>query len=452
MNQMQEADEEADDYHGTHARLGLLWPLSGSNRLMKYRVKSRLTKQSYSYTNAISQIGKEMDALLELCDNASNTTQALRTIAIIATAIQFMTLHISKVTNYVIHVINEGHSSFFKRHGGLLHICIELMNERCNCQHQFQKMIELMTGLISVFSEYSTDNLHPYFDHKNMLIHMKGQLLLWAQHSTGFLQPPHNRQTNPTILEIKRYQEEYLPQFYSMVLSLRELVLVFNEDGRYSKSITLKIVKRFPSGSPERRQAILQLDEEGRAAKASVYEELKKDFPTIVYDEWRRRVRQTKYSCILLDLHPVLADSHFKDSYPTMGIFSPKCHDIYNINLCESLHKSQRYYFCPRRFPPPYDGNKMWDCDSSRRLVWYVKHCAEKGGSPVFCNGGTGGTRRFRCTKRTIEGKKCRFGFTVCCDLVHGYYISFHNHSSGCKVNHLKHDQHKSNKYCKAVK
>lgn len=61
-----------------------------------------------------------------------------------------------------------------------------------------------------------------------------------------------------------------------MVLSLRELVLVFNEDGRYSKSITLKIVKRFPSGSPERRQAILQLDEEGRAAKASVYEELKK--------------------------------------------------------------------------------------------------------------------------------------------------------------------------------
>ena len=45
MNQMQEADEEADDYHGTHARLGLLWPLSGSNRLMKYRVKSRLTKQ-----------------------------------------------------------------------------------------------------------------------------------------------------------------------------------------------------------------------------------------------------------------------------------------------------------------------------------------------------------------------------------------------------------------------
>ena len=48
-------------------------------------------------------------------DSVLNTIQALRTVAIFAMAVQCMTLHtsISKViTNHIIHIIEEGYSSF----------------------------------------------------------------------------------------------------------------------------------------------------------------------------------------------------------------------------------------------------------------------------------------------------------------------------------------------------
>ena len=44
---------------------------------------------------------------------------------------------------------------------------------------------------------------------------------------------------------------------YSLAVSLRNLVLLFDDTGKYSRSITLTIVKMFPPGSPEQRQAIL---------------------------------------------------------------------------------------------------------------------------------------------------------------------------------------------------
>jgi len=417
----------------------------------------RFRKYHYSLADAMCGIGNQLDRALASCSNASNTKEALRTVAIFATVVQCMTSHISGVTNHIIHIIKEGYSCFESS------TCSErqknwtvLTNEGCNFQHQFEKMHELMAGLISVFSEYSTDNLHPYFHHQSKLTLLQEQLKLLAVNSTGYLQPPYNQESKLPVMEVKRYQDEFLPRLYSLAMSLRNLVLVFDDTGKYSRSITLAIVKRFPLGSPERRQAILRLEQDGRAARASVYEELRSKFPMIVYDEWKRPVRQRVRNVsfagcpgrILMDLCPIRTtlceisdpDIRCEAAHMTMGIFSPRCYDLDSIS--HQRWKDLQFYFCPRRFPPPYDANHMWDCDSSSRLKWYIKHCSEKGGSPVFYNGGTGGTRRFRCTKRNAEGKKCKFGFSVRCDLIDGYYISFHS-SSGCKVNHLLHDLHK---------
>lgn len=189
----------------------------------------------------------------------------------------------------------------------------------------------------------------------------------------------------------------------------------------------------------------------------------------IIYDEGRRSHRQqfkdmSYQNCpghILLDLCPVqtfqneISDPEwtrakkckFETALVTVGLFSPKCYDLFSISIFTAWSDHQ-FYFCPRRFPPPYDANKMWDCESFSRLKWYIRHCSEKGKSPVYCNGGHGGkTRRFRCNRKSVHGKGCKFAFSVFCDLVHGYYINLHDFS-GCPVNCFMHDLHKSHGKC----
>ena len=169
----------------------------------------------------------------------------------------------------------------------------------------------------------------------------------------------------------------------------------------------------------------------------------------IVHDEWRRKRRHYPGN-ILIDLCPVETTLNeisnpewmrakmcrIETAHVTMDIFSPQCYDLSLIQFWDNY----RFYFCPRRFPPPYDVNNMWDCESFDHLRWYIKHCSEKGCSPVYYYGGNEGlTRRFRCTRTNRNGKGCKFGFSVSCDMLHGYYITFHS-SSRCKMSQLEHD------------
>ena len=133
----------------------------------------------------------------------------------------------------------------------------------------------------------------------------------------------------------------------------------------------------------------------------------------IVHDEWRRKRRHYPGN-ILIDLCPVETTLNeisnpewmrakmcrIETAHVTMDIFSPQCYDLSLIQFWDNY----RFYFCPRRFPPPYDVNNMWDCESFDHLRWYIKHCSEKGCSPVYYNGGNEGlTRRFRCALGQTE-------------------------------------------------
>ena len=451
-----------------------------------YRTEYRFVKHCYDRIDMRPGSETEqrlIDSLLASCD-VSNTTEAIRAIAILAIAIQWIASHVSKVTNHVIK-----NKPMYSR--GQNWVLRDEVNESCNFQHQFKKMHQLMTGMITIFKEYSTNELHPYFKHGDKLIPLQEQIRVLALESTGFWRPPYNQEEDEVVRglgfglddvevkssvwhdALKQYHDGFLPKLWSLTVSLRELVLVFGDNGQYSRSVTLEIVKRFPPESKKRHQAILRLEQEGRAGKSTVYQQLKSEseLNMIIYDEGKRFQRQqpindmSHQGCpghILLDLCPVQTTLNeisnpnwmrakkcqFETAHVTMGLFSPKCHDLYYISVGSCKDDRVRYYFCPRRFPPPYDANKMWDCDSFNRLKWYIRHCSEKAKSPVYCNGGKGGkTRRFRCNRKNIDGKGCKFAFSVFCDLVHGYYINFHDFS-GCPVNHLKHDLHKSHRTC----
>ena len=406
------------------------WSLVGERTFIKHRYNLA------DATLACFEHRRLIDSILASCD-VSNPTKAIRTVAVLATTFQFVSSHISKVTEHIIK--NE---AIYRRIPDSQDEWSELLHKvdtACLFRNQFKKMHELVEGLIKVFEEYSTNDCHPYFEHKSKLIQLRDGLRhSWGAvrgrlftHSLGFQIQPYvyTYQVYGIAALVRHYRDAVLPELHSWAVSLRDLVLVFDENGKYSRSITLKIVKRFPPGSPKRHEAIIRLDQEGRAARSSVYEELKRESvcKMTVHDEWKRCHHHNKARRILIDLCPVQTTMNeinkkcrFETAHVTMDIFSPECFDLSLLNSWEGY----RFYFCPRRFPPPYDANKIWDCESFNRLRWYIKHCSEKGDSPVYYNGGKEGlTRRFRCTRKNIAGKGCKYGFSVSCDMLYGYYI-----------------------------
>lgn len=406
------------------------WSLEGERSFIRHR---------YNLADATEDVvifehRRCINNILASCD-VSNPTQAIRTVAVLATTFQFITSHISKVTAHIIN--NEAIYRRIPESQDEWPILLKSAHRNCLFTAQFWKMLDLMEGLIKAFKEYSTDDSHPYFEHRSKLVPLRNRLRRGClqTYSSGFQHPMYTNtyQVHGIAASVRHYREEILPELHSSAVSLRGLVLVFNDIGKYSRSLTLEIVKRFPPGSPKRHEAILLLDQQGRAARSSVYEELKSESECnnmIIHDEWKRSHRHsTVYSpgCILIDLCPVLTTMseiskrcRFETAHVTMDIFSPQCHCLRSIYH----RKGYRYYFCPRRFPPPYDADKIWDCESFNRLMWYIKHCSKKADSPVYYNGGKGGlSRRFLCTRKNRARKGCKYGFSVSCDMLHGYYI-----------------------------
>ena len=124
--------------------------------------KLRFIKYHYSLTNTMGIIGNWLDSVLASCSNALNTIQALRTVAIFAMAVQCMTLHtsISKVTNHIIHIIEEGlvplnHQRVpnAKRLDSANKQRVQLSISIYLRRYTFKKIHELMAGLISAFNE-----------------------------------------------------------------------------------------------------------------------------------------------------------------------------------------------------------------------------------------------------------------------------------------------------------
>jgi len=182
----------------------------------------------------------------------------------------------------------------------------------------------------------------------------------------GFRRPPYlaTYKAYGPAASVKHYRDAVLPSFHGWAVLLRDLVLVFCCIGKYSRSITLQIVKRSPPGSTERHKKILQLDQDGRAAKASVYEKLKSEskYNMVVHDEWRRKRRHYPGN-ILIDLCPVETTLNeisnpewmrakmcrIETAHVTMDIFSPQCYDLSLIQFWDNT----RFYFVQDDFHLP---------------------------------------------------------------------------------------------------
>ncbi|KAL9182702.1 hypothetical protein ACHAXT_013354 [Thalassiosira profunda] len=79
---------------------------------------------------------------------------------------------------------------------------------------------------------------------------------------------------------------------------------------------------------------------------------------------------------------------------------------VYDWRKAGSGGRIARLYFDPATYPPPR--NEDGSCDSAvfGRLRNCIEAAAERGTSPVVCNGGNKSEKRFRC--RTFYRKKCR--------------------------------------------
>ncbi|EJK51329.1 hypothetical protein THAOC_29506, partial [Thalassiosira oceanica] len=142
---------------------------------------------------------------------------------------------------------------------------LDKANSVCNFL-RVRKLHELVEGLIKAFEEYSTDDCHPYFEHKSKLVQLRDELRFKHTHFLGFRRQPYayTYQVYGIAASVRQYRDAVLPELHSWAVSLRELVLVFDDVGKYSRSITLGIVKRFPPGSPKRYEVIIRLDQEHR--------------------------------------------------------------------------------------------------------------------------------------------------------------------------------------------
>ena len=148
------------------------WSVEGEHRLTKHRYNCR------DATRFCSEHRTQIDSILASCD-VSNKDQAIRTVAILATTLQLVASHISKVTDHVI----KNEAMYRRMPGSRDDVFSDLLlkaDSGCKFPLQFKKMFELTEGLLEVFQKYSTDDLHPCFEHMSKLIPLRDWLRLYS--------------------------------------------------------------------------------------------------------------------------------------------------------------------------------------------------------------------------------------------------------------------------------
>ena len=111
-----------------------------------------------------------------------------------------------------------------------------------------------------------------------------------------------------------------------------------------------------------------------------------------------------------------------------------------------------RIYFSPHQFPTPLNLNIAGSANDKvfQRLKKCIQKYCEDAGSPVVCNGGKVGSKKFVCSHKMRARKRkldtevhytCRYSFTVKWDKL-GYYIALRNErkQSSCFVGYEFHN------------
>ncbi len=351
---------------------------------------------------------------------------------------------------------------------------------------QMKELPEKIRQSSERFCQFETSpNHHPYHLHKKSLSKLSQQT---EQESTSFLtrydELPDSFTSDSQVVDIRKHIiESTIPTFSKVARKIRALITLtqFSHDKMYSKTHAINEALKYRKCTPERGAAIKEMVlMKCVPSKTAFYEAInkfEKEEGNVMIDCWNSKTGPLKrgflrkmsngnrwLAHVLMPAIPVDCDS---DGNPIMDRISipqlystPEIVDISDYmglikgstGVTSKIGVGGRIYFSPHQFPTPLNLNIAGSANDKvfQRLKKCIQKCCEDAGSPVVCNGGKVGSKKFVCSHKMRARKRkldtedhytCRYSFTVKWDKL-GYYIALRNErkQSGCFVGYEFHN------------
>jgi hypothetical protein len=230
----------------------------------------------------------------------------------------------------------------------------------------------------------------------------------------------------------------------------------------YSKTHAINEALKYCKGTPERGAAIKDMVRMGCVpSKTAFYDAInifEKEGGNVMIDSWNMEKGPVRKRCLRkmgsmwlahICMPAIPVDCDFYSGNPILDKDSilelyktPRIVDISDyMGLTEGTHKKVgiggRIYFSPHQFPTPL--NLAIAGSANDKVFQLLKKCIQKycedAGSPVVCNGGKAGSKKFVCSHKMRARKQklttdkrytCPYSFTVKWDKL-GYFIPLRN-------------------------
>jgi len=311
---------------------------------------------------------------------------------------------------------------------------------------------------------------HPYHLHKKSLSKLSQQM---EQASTSFLTrydelPDDSYPSESQVAHIKKhFNESTIPTFSKVAKKLRGLIKLpqFCPDTMYSKTHAISVVMKYGKGTHERGVAIKDMALLGcvpsKTAFYNAINRFEKEEGNVMIDCWNATNGPSKKGClrdlrcgswlahIYMPAIPVDCDydgNPIMDKDTILALYkTPRIIDISDyMGLIKGEFKAAnkvgvggRIYFSPHQFPTPLNLDIAGSANDKvfQRLKNCIQKYCEDAGSPVVCNGGKVGSKKFVCSHKMKARKRklttdirynCRYSFTVKWDKF-GYFIALRN-------------------------
>eukprot|EP00984_Skeletonema_dohrnii_P000223 scaffold70_cov124-Skeletonema_dohrnii-CCMP3373.AAC.4 len=374
--------------------------------------------------------------------------------------------------------------------------CFHWSMYKCRMVDYFEYIIPaIVIGIRTVsesFSAFAIDapSHHPYHQHEKVLLNCAEELDQIASECrplyTAFPDFPTTSVPAPVTIFVQHICQSIIPALKESAKKMQDLIAFPEHRGNlgpfYSKRHAIKAAIKFPKGSHARGDAIRDMVHMGVVpSQSSLYRainDVEEEGNAIIDSKWPTGGKTTKQEVlyietkrrwepiILLPVIPVDCDRQGKpilDKKCVERLFSPP--DVLALNNYIWMPKTvqywgARFYFSPKQFPTPVnlqDAGKASD-KTFKKLKKYMLKWFEDAKSPVICNGGKPGSKKFVCcrkrkanelfkanlrnsersSKENIDCSVCGFSVTVKWDRL-GYYIPVYNHKHNCHVCNIYH-------------
>jgi len=369
------------------------------------------------------------------------------------------------------------------------------------CRYQLNNYLEyiipaIVIGIRTVsesFSAFAIDapSHHPYHQHEKKLLNCATELDHIASECRPLCTAIPDSPTMSVPAAVTTFAqhliESTIPALKESAKKIQDLIAFpehrSNLGPFYSKRHAIKAALKFPKGSSARGDAIQDMVHMGVVpSQSSLYRAIKdveEEGNPIIDSMWptggwtsKQEVlhfekRNRWEPAILLPVTPVDCDERGKpklDKKCVERLFSPPgikplSYYVGKKNTVE--YWGARLYFSPKQFPTPVNLQNAGKASDKtfKKLKKYLLKWFEDAKSPVICNGGKPGSKKFVCcrkrkaqnqlrTKKTVSGLPvteeiincsfCDFSVTVKWDRL-GYYIPLYNHKQKCYICYVLH-------------